>query len=99
MKQVAAIWLLLLVTLTPALADSRTETIAWIDSVGGTHVSNQSGDVTTVDLTSAWITDADLGRLSGLTQLENLSLSYTKITDLALERLVPLENVKTLELY
>ena len=35
----------------------------------------------------------------GLPQLESINLAYTKITDLGLEHLAPLENVKVLDLY
>ena len=35
----------------------------------------------------------------GLPQLESINLAYTKITDLGLEHLAPLKNVKVLDLY
>ena len=52
-----------------------------------------------VDLSNAWVTDADLAKLARLTRLESINLAYTKITDLGLEHLAPLQNVKVLDLY
>ena len=52
-----------------------------------------------VDLSNAWVTDADLAKLARLPQLESINLAYTKITDQGLEHLAPLENVKVLDLY
>src|SRR5439155_7722414 len=47
----------------------------------------------------AWLTDADLVKLAALPRLENISLAYTKVTDLGLEYLAPLRRVKVLDLY
>ena len=95
MKHIFSALLLLALSVLPAAA----QTAEWIESVGGTYSNNAAGEILAVDLSSSWLTDADLGRLADLEALEHIDLSYTKITDLALERLAPLENVKSLDLY
>ena len=92
--------LLAALTASPAAAElTQQDVLAWIESLGGSHTSNTAGEVTGVDLRSAWLTDADLEKLARLPQLESINLAYTKITDLALEHLRPLANVRNLNLY
>lgn len=87
-------------SITPVFADlSQDDVLSWVESLGGSYVRNEAGNVTAVDLRSAWLTDGDLGKLAYLPKLESINLAYTKITDLALEHLIPLENVKDLNLY
>ena len=71
----------------------------WISEIGGTSSRNANGNIIEVDLTSTWVTDADLVRLASLHDLEDLNLSYTWISDLGLEHLKPLENVRRLNLW
>jgi hypothetical protein len=71
---------------------------AWVESLGGRCAYDAAGEVAGVDLSNAWLTDDDLGRLARLPGLERITLAYTKITDLGLERLAPLERVRVLDL-
>jgi len=89
---------LLGVAVTPPLV-AEQEAKADLDSLGARYFRNNTGDIIGVDLSNAWITDADLEKLARLPQLETINLAYTKITDLGLEHLAPLKNVKVLDLY
>lgn len=53
----------------------------------------------TVDLSASWVTDADLAGIAAQKDLRRLDLSHTKITDLGLENLKPLQHVRELSLY
>ena len=77
---------------------TQDEVSLWIVEMGGTVGRNADGDVTEVDLTYTWITDADLVRLASLENLEELNLSYTWISDLGLEHLKPLKKITRLNL-
>jgi hypothetical protein len=68
-------------------------------SLGARLSKNPAGEVIAVELSNAWLTDADVELLAHLPQLESINLAYTKITDLGLEHLAPLKNVKVLDLY
>ena len=70
-----------------------------IAALGARCVRNATGETIGVDLSNTWVTDADLAKLSRLSQLQNINLAYTKITDQGLEHLAPLKNVKVLDLY
>ena len=65
---------------------------------GATVTLNSDGNAVGVNLTSTWVTDADLALLAGLPKLETIDLSLTKVTDVGLEHLKPLENVRHLVL-
>ena len=52
-----------------------------------------------LDLTSKWISDADLARVARDQDLRKLDLSHTRITDAGLLRLAPLQHVRELNLY
>ena len=82
--------------LQAASADGVT---SWIRSQGGNLEQDSNGQIVSVDLTSTWVTDADMTRLSGLLELRQLNLSQTKITDAGLERLRHLRQVTELNLY
>lgn len=71
---------------------------AWVRSEGGAVTRNEGGNIVGVDLTSTWVRDADLAKLGGLAHLQLLNLSRTKITDIGLEHLASLENVRDLNL-
>ena len=45
------------------------------------------------------MTDSDLAKLTTLTELAEVDLAYTKITDRGLERLSPLRSVRVLDLH
>ena len=71
----------------------------WIADQGGRSTEDPAGHITAVDLSSTWITDADLARLGRLDHLRALNLSHTKITDSGLEQLQKLAGVTDLSLY
>jgi Leucine-rich repeat (LRR) protein len=66
---------------------------------GAQTVEDAQGNIVGLDLTSTWVTDADLAKVAQLRQLKTLDLSHTKITDAGLEHLKPLENVVALTCY
>jgi internalin A len=75
------------------------EVAAWITAQGGHGTQDADGHITAVDLTSTWITDADMARLANLSYLQQLDLSHTKITDVGMEHLRSLTGVTALSLY
>ena len=94
------LWLVWLgVALPLPIAAAEKDDSAEIDALGARYSRNAEGAIVDVDLSNAWVTDADLGKLARLTQLESIKLAYTKVTDLGLEHLAPLQNVKVLDLY
>src|SRR6185437_9681165 len=101
-RGVLCVWQAWLVVASPppiAAAEEVRHAETEIDLLGGRSSRDSAGHVVGVDLRNAWITDADLEKLAGLPRLERINLGYTKITDLGLEHLAPLENVKVLDLY
>src|SRR4030095_5611119 len=66
---------------------------------GARTVEDAHGNIVGLDLTSCWITDADLANVAQLLHLKSLDLSHTRITDAGLEHLKPLENVVALTCY
>jgi len=54
---------------------------------------------TELDLTSQWVTDADMARVAQMRDLRKLDLAHTKITDSGLEHLKPLTGIRELSLY
>ena len=73
--------------------------VDWISEAGGSYARNDRGRVTEVNLASAWIKNDDLARLADFPELERIDLSYTWISDLGLEHLQGLENVRSLSLF
>jgi hypothetical protein len=88
----------LLVLVAAAAEWSQHDIAAWVHSEGGTVTRNDAGDIIGVDLSSTWVRDADLAKLGGLAHLQLLHLSQTKITDIGLEHLAFLEDVRELNL-
>ncbi len=86
-------------TWTAPLAAAEKPIVAGIDSLDEHCSRDKAGEIIAVDLRSAWVTDADLEKLSRLPHLESINLANTKVTDLGLEKLRPLENVKLLNLH
>lgn len=71
----------------------------WVRSQGGAVENDSSGNLIGIDLSSTWVTDADMARLGRLTALRKLDLSHAKITDVGLEHLRGLRRVVDLNLY
>jgi internalin A len=86
----------IVIAISPSLA---ADIPAGLNDLGARTTKNAAGEVTAVDLSNAWLSDADVALLAQLPKLESINLSYTKITDLGLEHLAPLQNVKHLDLY
>ena len=69
-------------------------------SLDGTRtVKDAQGNIIELDLTSTWVTDADLAKVAQMRHLRKLDLSHTRITDAGLEQLKRLENVVELNCY
>jgi len=60
-------------------------------------VQDASGRIVELDLTSTWVTDADMRKVAAMRDLHKLSLSHTRISDLAFESLGQLQNVTELD--
>ena len=91
-------FLLALVCL-PLAAQGPSGIADWVRSGGGVVEKDSAGKVIGIDLTSTWVTDADMARLGRLTGLRRLDLAYTKISDVGLEHLRGLREVLDLNLY
>ena len=78
---------------------TANDVASWIISEGGTFTRDANGLIIEVDLTSTWITDADLEKLAQLPRLSRITLAHTWITDVGLEHLKPLDDVIDLNLY
>ncbi len=78
---------------------AHEEFAVWVESQGGSVERGADGSIAAVNLAHSWITDADLSRIAALGTLERLDLSETRITDVGLESLTPLEGVRELNLY
>src|SRR5437868_11405444 len=89
----SCLWLL------PFSLAAAGDSAANLRPLGAQVTANSAGEIISVDLSRAWLSDADLEKLAKIPTLESINLSYTKITDLGLEHLAPLKNVKTLTLY
>lgn len=89
---------LLISGVTFAAELSEIAVVKRLQSEGVTVALNSEGDAIAVNLTSTWITDADLALVAALPKLETIDLSLTKVTDLGLEHLRPLENIRHLVL-
>jgi len=62
-------------------------------------VKDPSGRIVELDLTSTWVTASDMRKVAGMRDLRKLSLSHTRIGDLAMEPLRDLGNVTELSCY
>jgi Leucine-rich repeat (LRR) protein len=62
-------------------------------------VKDSRGEVVELDVSSTWISDADLAKVARLTGLRKLDLSQTKITDAGMEHLNSLPRVVELNCY
>ncbi len=71
----------------------------WVESLGGSVVTNPKGAVVSVSLRGSWVTDIDLRALDRYPELTNLDLSLTHITDEGMAELKKLHNVTDLNLY
>ncbi len=80
-------------------AVAETDTAQWIVSQGGTVTRDGAGQIVAIDLSSSWINDSDLDKISHLPKLRKLDISHTKITDVGLEHLKSLREVTDLNLY
>ena len=85
--------------LTLLLAFAIADLPAWVSSEGGRIEKDEKGQIVAVDLSSTWITDADLGRIAEIKSLRKLNLAHTRITDVGIEHLKSLENVVEMNLY
>ena len=65
----------------------------------GKPVKDAAGEIVELDLSGAWVSDADMAQVAQLRHLRKLNLSHTRITDSGLEHLKPLENVTDLDCY
>ena len=66
---------------------------------GARTVKDAKGNIVELDLTSTWVTDADLTKVAQMRHLRKLDLSHTRVTDAGLEQLKSLENVVELNCY
>jgi internalin A len=98
-KWTVALALLIAARISPAAGWKEADLIQWIADQGGHSAQDESGHVVAVDLTSTWITDADLARIGSLPNLRKLDLAHTKISDVGLEHLAKLTAVTDLSLY
>src|SRR4051812_48558516 len=65
----------------------------------GHALKDASGEVIELDLTGAWVSDADMAQVARLHSVRKLDLSQTKITGRGMEYLASLPNVTDLNCY
>jgi Leucine-rich repeat (LRR) protein len=70
-----------------------------IVELGGVLQRDSAGHIVEADLTFAWLADDDLALLAAMPELRKINLSHTKITDLGLAHLRPLQKVTRLICY
>ncbi|PYT30627.1 MAG: hypothetical protein DMG57_07710 [Acidobacteria bacterium] len=90
---------LLLLALAGAIQEKEARFTQWVADQGGSVERDTLGNIDSVDLTSTWITDADLVRIGALGRLRRLNLSHTRITDVGMQYLRELTGVTSLNLY
>lgn len=88
-----------LACLLPAAAQPQQDIETWVLGMGGAVERDSSGDLRGVDLSRSWITDFDLRRLAGSTNLASLKLAQTHISDRALEIVASLPALRELDLF
>jgi Leucine Rich repeat len=93
--------LALALTVLPVFGAAVTEgdVAGWVAAQGGSVTRDAAGRITGVNLRASWITDGDLEMLGQVPGLQTLDLSLTRITDLGLEHLKSLAEVRDLNLY
>jgi Leucine-rich repeat (LRR) protein len=95
MWSVCLLWL----ALANAADQKQAPFAQWVVQQGGSMQRDAAGNIDSVDLTSTWITDADLSRIGALGRLRRLNLAHTKITDVGMQYLKELTGVTELNLY
>ena len=99
-KWTLGVWLIAFFLATqPGAAADPPGIAAWTHAQGGAVEKGSSGEVVGVDLTSTWVTDADMATLGRYRKLRKLDLSHTQITGVGLEHLRELREVFELNLY
>lgn len=63
------------------------------------EVKDAAGNIIELDLTSSWVTDAEMAHVGRMAHLRRLDLSQTKITDAGLRPLRDLKYVRELDLH
>ena len=91
--------LAVLASTAPAAEPAQSDVAAWITEIDGHYFLDDNGNIAEVDLTSSWVNDADLEKLTLAPHLRRIDLSYTWVTDIGLEHLKPLENIEELRLH
>jgi hypothetical protein len=84
-------WLLMMM-----MAAVNTE---WIVALGGRTETNGKGEVIAVNLRGSFVSDSDLDHVAALEHLERIDLSHTRVSDLGLQRLRGLRQVRDLNLF
>ena len=90
---------LVLVCLSPAAAQPQRDIETWVLGMGGAVERDSAGDLSGIDLSRSWVTDADLQRLAGATSLVSLKLAQTHVSDSALEIVASLPALRELDLF
>ena len=71
----------------------------WIAVLGRRVETDGAGEITAVHLRGTFVSDTDLDRIAALSRLERLDLAHTRVTDLGMQRLKDLRNVRELNLF
>ena len=92
MNRLIAVWCLFPVMAVCGAAD-------WFEQQGARLERDGRGEIASLDLTGAWVSDADLERIAGLTKLNRLVLAHTRVTDAGFAHLASLKTVRELDCY
>ncbi len=91
---------ILLATLSAAaLRVPDADLAAAIEKQGGKVIRDAGGQIVEVSLARTWANDADVEPIARVKSLKRLDLSLTYVSDRAIERLKPLDQLEELNLY
>ena len=72
---------LLICAVSSLALSAASRPFSWIDELGGDGRPQWAGQITSVDLSGTWVTDAELGTLASIPTLTRINLAHTRISD------------------
>ena len=85
-------------TCNSAGAAARSDPERWVVELGGSVARDEQGRLVEIDLRGSWVTDLELTRLAAASGVRELDLSRTHISDVALQTIARLPELRSLNL-
>ena len=79
-------------------AADRADLASWVAGLGGSTTRNESGRIVTIDLRASWVTDLEIENLLGADEVRELDLSHTHVSDVVLQTIAKLPELRSLSL-